>query len=106
MGNCGADCHDCGRAYGDEHGFPDLIIPNYYWNRIAPKPDGGGRLCPSCICAALHKVGIRCEGAFMSGPVEPVSRATMFALRDAENVADFAARLEQRVAALEDSKDA
>jgi hypothetical protein len=79
-------CEDCKRPYGDEHGFPDLIIPYDAWKCISPTGDDGGLLCPSCICKRLHAKGIRCEGAFMSGPIESVSRPTMYALRRVENI--------------------
>lgn len=79
-------CHDCDREYGHEHGFPDLIIPLDCWRRISPTGDEGGLLCPSCICARLYSVGIRCEGAFMSGPVESIPRWAMYALRRIENL--------------------
>jgi hypothetical protein len=89
-----AACNDCKRDYGSEYGFPDLIIPLADWKRISPTGDQGGLLCPSCICARLHKAGIQCKGAFMSGPIESVSRPTMYALRRVEN-------LELRLAAIE-----
>ena len=79
-------CEDCNRPYGDEHGFPDLIIPFDVWRRISTNGDESGLLCPSCICARLHRAGIKCEGAFMSGPIESVSRAMMNALRRVENI--------------------
>jgi len=81
-----ARCFDCGRPYGDKHGFPDLIIQLDVWKRISPTKDEGGLLCPSCICKRLHDKGIRCEGAFMSGPIESVSRPVMYALRRTENL--------------------
>ena len=77
-------CYDCGLDYGDG-GFPDLIIPNWAWREISPTKNTGGLLCPSCICRALHKKKISCEGAFMSGKIESVSQPTMHALRMAEN---------------------
>jgi hypothetical protein len=80
-----ADCEDCGREYGSEHGFPDLIIPNDAWRQISPNGDEGGLLCPSCICARLAKKGIECYGAFMSGPIRSVSQVEMFNLRWIEN---------------------
>lgn len=79
-------CEDCGRQYGDEHGFPDLIIPYWAWKEISPSGDDGGLLCPSCMCKRLHDKGIRCEGAFMSGPIDSVSRPTLNALRRIENI--------------------
>ena len=81
-----SDCAGCGRPYGDEYGFPDLIIPTYIWVKISPTGDTCGGLCPSCICQRLHEQGIRCEGAFMSGPIISVTSATMEALRRIENL--------------------
>lgn len=83
-----ANCADCGREYGNEHGFPDFIIPFWAWLKISPTGDseGSGLLCPSCICKRLHDAGIRCEGAFMSGPIVSVSEPTMNALRRVENI--------------------
>lgn len=81
-----ASCQDCERPYGDEHGFPDLVIPYDAWQQISPSGDDGGLLCPSCICKRLHNAGIRCEGAFMSGPIISVSEPTMSALRRVENI--------------------
>lgn len=79
-------CDDCGRQYGAEHGFPDLVIPYDAWKEISPSGDDGGLLCPSCICKRLHDKGIRCTGAFMSGPIISVSEPTMSALRRIENI--------------------
>lgn len=62
-------CHDCGRHYGDEHGFPDLVVPDDVWQKISPSGNEGGLLCPSCICKRLHDLGIECDGRFMSGPL-------------------------------------
>jgi len=62
-------CVDCGRPYGDQYGFPDLIIPDEAWLAISPTGHGGGLLCPSCICQRLHVRGITCEGRFTSGPL-------------------------------------
>lgn len=81
-----AECHDCKRPYGDEHGFPDLIIPYVVWKEISPTGDDGGLLCPSCICKRLHDAGLQCVGAFMSGPVDSISASTMEALRRVENI--------------------
>ena len=71
-----ATCHDCGRPYADP-GFPDLIIPFWAWRQISPTKDDGGLLCPSCICARLEKAGIKCEAAFLSGPIISVDRSVM-----------------------------
>lgn len=62
-------CHDCGRPYGSDHGFPDLFVPNDVWKKISPTCDEGGLLCPSCICKRLVDHGIECEGVFRSGPL-------------------------------------
>ncbi|KKL56668.1 hypothetical protein LCGC14_2243070 [marine sediment metagenome] len=80
-----AQCHDCHRPYNDP-GFQDLVIPNDIWRQISPTKDEGGLLCPSCLCARLETAGIRCEGAFMTGPIETVSRPLMSALRQIENL--------------------
>lgn len=91
-------CYDCRRPYGDEHGFPDLIIPLEAWERISPTGDEGGLLCPSCICARLHRAGVRgVPAAFMSGPLRTVSPELMQVLRQVENMRlgrDFGERLE------------
>lgn len=80
-------CQDCGRPYGDEHGFPDLIIPNDVWRRISPSGGDGGLLCPSCICARLSKAGIRqVAGSFMSGPIKSVDPDLMHTMRWVENL--------------------
>lgn len=81
-----ASCEDCNRPYGSAGGFPDLVIPYWAWKQISPTGDDGGLLCPSCICERLHIQGIRCEGAFMSGPIISVSEPTMNALRRVENI--------------------
>lgn len=81
-----AACDGCGRLYGHEHGFPDLIIEKAAWHAISPTGDDGGLLCPSCICKRLHEAGIKTTGAFMSGPVESVTRPTMSNTRWIENL--------------------
>lgn len=78
-------CEDCDRPY-DSGGFPDLIIPYWAWKLISPTGDDGGLLCPSCICARLEKKGIKCEGAFMSGPIISVSQPVMNTMRRVENI--------------------
>lgn len=84
-----ATCYDCDRPYGDEHGFPDLVIPSHIWRRISPSGNDGGLLCPSCICKRLHEAGIRdVEGAFASGPIRSIDRAVMDSLRRLENIED------------------
>lgn len=81
-----AACYDCQRPYGQEHGFPDLIIPYWAWKQISPTGDDGGLLCPSCICHRLAMSGVQCEGAFMSGPILSVSRDMMQVMRGVENI--------------------
>lgn len=72
-----AKCYDCSRPYGHYHGFPDLLIPDHIWERISPSKNGGGLLCPSCICKRLARRRIRCEGAFVSGPITSVPEQVM-----------------------------
>lgn len=61
-------CYDCGRAYGDEHGFPDLVVPHAVWAKIGPTRDEGGLLCPSCMCHRADAAGVECVALFRSGP--------------------------------------
>lgn len=79
-------CEDCSREYGDEHGFPDLIIPYWAWVQISTHGDDSGLLCPSCICKRLHDKGIRCEGSFMSGSIISVPQREMALHRRIENI--------------------
>lgn len=81
-----SSCEDCDRPYGEEHGFPDLIIPFDAWKRISPSGDEAGLLCPSCICQRLYKAGIKCSGAFVPGPIQSVDYYTMQILRRIENI--------------------
>jgi len=63
------DCVDCGRHYGNEYGFPDLDLPNDVWAAISPTGNGGGLLCPSCICKRLADRGFEdVPAVFRSGP--------------------------------------
>lgn len=62
-------CADCGRRYGDEFGFPDLIIEDAAWEAISPRGGHGGLLCPSCICRRLYQLGITTRGYFASGQI-------------------------------------
>ena len=80
-----ASCEDCDRPYGDEHGFSDMVIPYDAWKQISTAGDDSGMLCPSCICKRLHAKGIKCEAAFMSGPMS-ISRTDMNLLRRIENI--------------------
>lgn len=95
----GLSCSDCLRPYGDEYGFPDLVLPDSAWKLIAPKEGGGGVLCPNCICLRLHKVGLKSVPAtFGSGPIRSVDPFVMTTLLRTE-------RLEERIAALENDRD-
>lgn len=80
-----SNCEDCKRPYSSG-GFPDFIIPYAAWKQISTHGDDSGLLCPSCICQRLHDKGLRCEGAFVSGPIISVSEPTMNALRRVENI--------------------
>jgi hypothetical protein len=64
-------CYDCGRHYGDEYGFPDLVLPNDVWAQISPRGDEGGLLCPSCICRRAYALGMSGVPAmWASGPLK------------------------------------
>jgi hypothetical protein len=76
-------CYDCGRPYGEEHGFPDFVIPDNVWRDISPTGTGAGLLCPSCICKRVHDAGITvCPGAFKSGPFVDREPIDVVVLRD------------------------
>lgn len=65
----GLGCLDCGEKYGSQR-FPDLIIDDDAWKAISPNHDGGGLLCPNCICARLEATGLSNVGSvFRSGPL-------------------------------------
>jgi len=82
-------CYDCGREYGDEYGFPDLIIPDHAWKSISPTKDEGGLLCPSCICKRLFDAGINnIEGSFMSGPIKSIDSSLMSVMQKIQNIRD------------------
>jgi hypothetical protein len=70
-------CLDCKRRYGDEYGFPDLIVPNDVWEQIAPGMGSGGLLCPSCMCARAWAVGAIAPAYFASGPFDMTNSATV-----------------------------
>lgn len=79
-------CFDCGRQYGDEHGFPDLVVAHEVWNTaISPTGYEGGLLCPSCMCKRAYEAGLTGVPArFTSGPfvVEPsVEVAALLAMK-------------------------
>lgn len=62
-------CLDCGRKYGAEYGFPDLVVPHDVWAKISPTGDEGGLLCPSCMCRRAADVGLsNIPAIFRSGP--------------------------------------
>lgn len=65
-----AQCHDCGRPYGDEYGFPDLVVPNTIWKEdLSPTKSEGGLLCPSCMCKRAYDAGLdNIQAKFTSGP--------------------------------------
>ena len=66
---CHARCGKCSRPYGDEYGFPDLVLPDEVWDAISPTGDSAGLLCPSCICKQLHDKGFKeVPASFESGP--------------------------------------
>lgn len=62
-------CYDCGRRYSLG---PDLVLPDDVWEQIAPKPRGGGVLCPCCIHDRLVAAGFAAGSVparFASGPM-------------------------------------
>lgn len=68
-------CLDCKRRYGDEYGFPDMLVSDEVWEQLNPGSNGAGLLCPSCINARAHAAGIENAGmAFVSGPFSGLNR--------------------------------
>lgn len=62
-------CVDCGRKYGDEYGFPDLVVPDDVWLKISSTGHEDRLLCPSCLCRRAWDAGITDVAAvFRSGP--------------------------------------
>lgn len=58
----------CGRPYLKG---PDLVVSNEDWLKIAPRPDGGGVLCPNCMNDAFERLGVApgsIKAKFTSGP--------------------------------------
>ena len=95
-----AGCHDCGRPYGDKHGFPDLVVSFDVWKRISPTGDEGGLLCPSCICKRVHDAGITsCAAGFKSGPFATTESV------DVEQLWEKVWGLRDRVTALEEARN-
>lgn len=93
-----ASCADCRRAYGDASGFPDLVVPHDAWERIMPGRQGGGILCPSCMCKRAHDVGLSDVPAkFTSGPF-----AARHAHAQAEEIADLRRKEAMRCACVVD----
>lgn len=61
-------CWDCGRKYGDEYGFPDLVVDDDVWKQISPTGHEGGLLCPCCMCRRAALLGLHVKAIFKSGP--------------------------------------
>ena len=68
-------CLDCSRKYGEEHGFPDLIVSNATWKKVCPEHAPGGLLCPSCLIRRLVRLGLtNVRAKFTSGPLNIVDQ--------------------------------
>lgn len=60
-------CIDCGELYGGPR-FPDLVIDDESFAKVAPNPPDGGLVCPNCLNARLEAAGLfGVPAAFMSG---------------------------------------
>ena len=76
MPNC--ICYDCERPYGDEYGFPDLLVQKSIWKKISPTGDEGGLLCPSCLIRLIMNIGLKdIPATFVSGPLQMISEKQM-----------------------------
>lgn len=52
-------CYDCLMAYSE---FPDMLIPDKYWEMINPTyHQGAGLLCPTCTAKRLRQLNIKDE---------------------------------------------
>jgi hypothetical protein len=68
-------CCDCQRPY--EKG-PDLVVSDADWAKIAPRPDGGGVLCPNCMNDRFEAAGLHgIQAKFTSGPFASPSIAPL-----------------------------
>lgn len=62
-------CIDCARKYGDEYGFPDMLVADDVWRQISPTGDEGGLLCPCCMLRRMAVLGLsNVHASFQSGP--------------------------------------
>lgn len=60
-------CVDCGELYGGPR-FPDLVIDDESFAKVAPNPPDGGLICPNCLNARLEVAGMfGVRAVFMSG---------------------------------------
>lgn len=86
-------CYHCGRSYGAQYGFPDLVVPHDVWKKISPTKDEGGLLCPSCMCRAAYVSGVVCDARFTSGPfaadTEPCKDKRIAELEEAHDALRF-----------------
>lgn len=61
-------CHDCGQRYDT---WPDLLVSDENWKKIAPRKNGGGVLCPNCMHRRFEALGVPSGSVptwFASGP--------------------------------------
>ena len=50
-------CYDCELPYDDK--WPgDFVIQHKLWPLISPTHNGGGILCPNCMCKRLMNLGM------------------------------------------------
>lgn len=101
----GPACHDCRRPYGDEHGFPDLVLPNDVWAKISPSGDENGLLCPSCIVRRCVAAGITCEARWRSGPFADAEMDAEAERDRLEDALEWAAQIFDNYAAMHERKN-
>jgi hypothetical protein len=66
-------CYDCGLLYSSP-AWCDVVIDDDVWERIAPRPGGGGVLCLTCMAARIIQAGITedVEAVITSGPFSSI----------------------------------
>lgn len=96
-----AECADCREPYGSPS-FPDLVIADWAWKKIAPTSDGNGLLCPGCLLARLTNAGIECSGKFTSGPLASAPAV----VPEDEAMVDIVSRLLQALEMRQESYEA
>lgn len=99
-----ATCADCTRLYSA--GF-DIVIPDAAWEKISPRGNGGGLLCPNCMHDRLVAAGFDVGGApgiIASGPMCSPSNGTDYYFAVAKAALQQNEKLRARISDLEQAR--